>query len=285
MPIDGLVKAVNLIPSDNRPAARAASGPAAVAPSAGSALGAYVVLAVLVFAVAAAAVYTMASNSIKEKEVELSQVEQDAQAVEAQAASLQTFADFKQLAEARETTVRGIAASRFDWSSALDDLSRALPSDVFISSLDGSTTGAASGSGLRGAIIAPSIELMGCTDDQASVARLMSSLRGIRGVTRVTLAKSEAIETADTAVAPAPLTSAEGEAQAAITEPCPDGSPPSFDMIVFFERAQLTGAAVPNTAAVSTGPTGPAGAVTDATTPPADPALDSTTTTTSTTTP
>lgn len=287
MPIDRCVKAVNLIPSEQRASGK--SGKSAVAtkrsgaPDAGTPVGAYAILGFLVMCIAAAALYVTTSNSIKDKEAELAQVEQEATAVEAQAASLQSFADFQQLADAREATVTALASSRFAWPATLDDISRALPSDVFLSSLDGSTTAATGGSSLRGAIQAPSIELNGCTTDQASVARLMSNLREVRGVTRVTLAKSEALDTVSTAAAPAPATAADGEVASVTTEPCPAGSPPAFTMIAFFERAALSAAASPNAAVptgAAAGPTGAAGAVSSATTPPADPA---TTTTTSTT--
>jgi Tfp pilus assembly protein PilN len=263
------VKAVNLIPNEQRAAAKPVAGKAPGAPAGSSALGAYVVLAVLAFAIVAAALYVLAGNSIKENEAELARVEQEANTVEAQAGQLQTFADFKQLAEARMATVSGLADSRFAWPSTLDDISRALPSDVFISSFDGSTVSATGGSSLRGAILAPSIELNGCTHDQSSVARLMSRLRDVRGVTRVSLAKSEAIDTVETATAPAPATAADGTTASVTTEPCPSGSPPTFDIIVFFERAAVNAAAAPNALAVTgavTGPTGPTGS-TGATTP------------------
>ncbi|MEJ7893107.1 MAG: PilN domain-containing protein [Solirubrobacteraceae bacterium] len=257
------MKAVNLIPNEQRAAARPASGAAGSAPAAGSALGAYVVLGVLAFAIVAAALYVMAGNSIKENQAELSRVEQEATTIELQASSLQSFADFQQLASTRLATVEALAGSRFDWSATLDDVSRRLPSNVFISSFDGSTLSSTGGSSLRGAITAPSIELNGCTSDQVSVARLMSRLRDVRGVTRVSLAKSEASDTVATAVAPAPATAAGDETLAAISEACPEGSPPAFDVIVFFERAAVNAAAAPNAAAISggvTGPTGPTGA-------------------------
>jgi Tfp pilus assembly protein PilN len=263
------VKAVNLIPNEQRAAAKPVAGKAPGAPAGSSALGAYVVLGVLAFAIVAAALYVLAGNSIKENKSELARVEQEANTVEAQASQLQSFADFKQVSEARLATVNGLADSRFAWPATLDDISRALPSDVFISSLDGTTLSANGGSSLRGAILAPSIELNGCTASQTSVARLMSRLRDVRGVTRVTLAKSEATDTVDSATAPAPPTAADGTTPSVTTEPCPSGSPPAFDIIVFFERAAVNASAAPNPLAVSgavTGPTGPTGS-TGATTP------------------
>lgn len=275
MPIDGLVKAVNLIPSEQRPAASKATpsaGAGSPAP-ASSATGAYAILGVLALAVAAMALMVLTNNDLKKNKADLAQAEQDAAVVEKQAASLQAFADFKQLSAARVETVKGLAAARFPWPDTLDDVSRALPADVFISSFDGATTTSTSGSGLRSSIQAPSIELNGCTSDQASVARLMSRLRDVRGVTRVTLAKSERSETASTAAAPAPATAVDGSTPAYTSEPCPKGAPPAFDIIVFFERAPLDPSAATNVSASgptgasgAQGPTGGAGATTPAST-------------------
>ena len=40
------------------------------------------------------------------------------------------------MAKARVQTVRDLAGSRFDWEQALRDLSRAVPADVTLTSLD-----------------------------------------------------------------------------------------------------------------------------------------------------
>jgi Tfp pilus assembly protein PilN len=271
------VRAVNLIPSEQRAAVKppAASGSA---PVRDSAFGAYVILGLLVLAVAATALYVLTSNSLEDKKAELAQVEREAAAVQQQASALQSFADFQQLADTRESTIRGLAESRFAWAQTLNDVARVLPSDVYVNAFDGTTLTEASGSSLRGAIQAPSIQLNGCTSDQASVARLLSRLRDVPGVTRVSLAKSEAVDTPDTAAAPAPATSSDEAQPTTISEPCPDGAPPAFELVMFFERAPLSANATPNEGATSvsttpataaagattpasaTGPTGPAGA-------------------------
>jgi Tfp pilus assembly protein PilN len=278
VPIDGLVKAVNLIPSEQRATPKGSvAGPAPDAPGS-SAFGAYLILGALVFAIAATALYVLTTNTIKDNKAELARVEQEAETVTAQATTLQAFADFKQLSASRVATVKGLAAARFPWERTLDDVSRALPSDVFINSLDGSTTNESGGSGLRGAIQAPSIELNGCTSSQSSVAHLMSRLRDVRGVTRVSLAKSESVDTSVTAAAPAPLTPVDGNTPQMATEPCPKGAPPAFDMVIFFERAAISPNAAPNPGAPTgvsavgptgaTGaPTGPTGATSTTTTP------------------
>jgi Tfp pilus assembly protein PilN len=278
------VKAVNLIPSGQR--ATGAKAPAAAAAKSApgdSPVGAYAILAALVFAIGASALFVTTKNDITDKQAELGRVQRQADVVKQQASALQSFADFKQLADARVATVRGLAASRFPWPNALDDVSRALPDDVYISSLDGTTLNSSSGgSSLRGAIQAPSIELNGCTRSQASVARLMAQLREVRGVTRVSLAKSEKADTATAAAAPAPATGADGSTPPVTTEPCPKGAPPAFDMIVFFEHAAVNPNATPNegaapagsasgptgqTGAAASGPTGSAGSTSSSTTP------------------
>ena len=274
MPIDRLVKAVNLIPSDQRPVAKTVAAGAAPG-SEPTPMGAYAILGALAFAVIAVTLLVLTNNSIAKNEAELVQAEQEAQVVETQASSLQSFADFKQLSTARTDTVTGLAKARFPWPGVLDDLSRAIPDDVYISTLDGSTiTGETGGSGIRGAIQAPSIQLNGCTRNQASVARLMAQLRGVRGVTRVSLAKSTSPDESQDAAAPAPQTSADGTPASITTEPCPDGSPPAFDLVIFFERAVVSPNAAPNASAGGvagptgpTGPTGAAGATTTTSTP------------------
>src|SRR3954451_8978325 len=107
------MKAVNLLPSEQRGSAKTT---AAAAPSAsgGSAFGAYVVLGVLAFAVAAFAMYTLAGNVIKDREAKLARVTQEAAATQAKASALQSYADFKTLATQRLATVKGLAAACFD---------------------------------------------------------------------------------------------------------------------------------------------------------------------------
>jgi Tfp pilus assembly protein PilN len=200
------------------------------------------VLGALAFAVVATALSVLAGNSIKDRKAELARVTAEAQATQARATSLQSYADFATLADQRVLTVRSLAASRFDWQRTLDDLAKALPSDVHLRGIDASTqtgTGASS-SGLRSSIQAPAITLTGCTRTQTSVARLMSRLRNVRGVTRVALAQSE--KSAAAAAAPTP-----GEASL-----CPKGSPPEFDMTMFFERATLPAASAVNATAAGT---------------------------------
>jgi Tfp pilus assembly protein PilN len=203
-------------------------------------IGAFVLLGALALCVAALAGYVLSNNVVKDRKAQLAQVSAKSDATVQQANALKPYADFQQLAQDRAGTVQALAGARFDWEQTLRDISRAMPKEVFLSSLDGTVGGGATGSGsaLRGAVQAPAIELKGCTKSQGAVADLMSSLRNVDGVTRVTLAKSDKD------------TSAAG-ASASTVNPCGKGAPPSFEMIIFFEKSVVSQAL-----AGATGPTG-----------------------------
>src|SRR4051794_464705 len=160
------MKAVNLLPRDARGATKAPVEHAAVViVDDSSSLGAYALLGALVVAVLAVAGIVLAGNAIKDREAKPASVQAQQAQLQARASKLKPFADFDQLASERLSTVKDLAGHRFDWEQALRDLSRALPADVTLSSIDGNVStdagGAGGGSSLRGAIQAPAITLNG----------------------------------------------------------------------------------------------------------------------------
>jgi Tfp pilus assembly protein PilN len=249
------MRAVNLLTPELRSAQKgsgSAPRPSAMETSGG--IGAVAVLGVLALCVAAVAGYVLAGNTVKERKATLAAVSTQNDATVKKAADLKPYADFQDLASNRANTVQALAGARFDWEQSLRDLSRALPSNVYVSSLTGSVgSGVAGASGIRSAIPSPAIELAGCTSSQPAVAALMSRLRNIQGVTRVSLSKSDKAD--DT-----------GSAAGTIVGPCGNGSPPTFDVVVFFEKstvgADLT--AVTGDTGTSTTTTTPAAAATPA---------------------
>lgn len=274
------MKAVNLLPSEHRGAPKAvAKGPSPAPAPGGSSLGAFAVLGALALVLVMVAAYVLAGNAVKEREAELARVQAEVQIVQAQAAALKPYADFRQLAVQRVSTVQQLAASRFDWEQALRDISRALPGDVHLKKFHGSVSnsiGSSGGSQLRSAVASPAIELTGCTTTQSSVAKLMARLRGVRGVTRVSLSKSDKGATNSGATA-APTTPGSGPL-------CGKTGRPDFELVVFFERSQVAapGAAAPGTTTTEPAATGQAapaqdGAAPAATPAPAEPSTNGTT--------
>ena len=186
------MRAVNLLTPELRSAQKGSGTPRASVMESSGGLGAFVLIGALALCVAAVAGYVLTGNVIKERQASLAAVSTKNDETVKRAAELKPYADFQTVTEARASTVQALASARFDWEQTLRDLSRALPSNVYLSALKGDV-GAALGRllGLRSSIASPALELSGCTRSQPAVAALMSRLRNIQGVTRVSLSKSE----------------------------------------------------------------------------------------------
>jgi Tfp pilus assembly protein PilN len=241
------MKAINLLPPDSRGLPKGGATKVAAAPEEPAGIGAFVLLGALALCVAALAAYVLTTNSVKDRQAQLDAVTVQAETVAQRAAELKPYADFQQMAETRIQTVKDLAASRFDWEQAMRDISRAIPADVTLTSLDGSISSDAGGTtAVRGAIAAPAIELKGCTRSQTQVATLLSRLRSVDGVTRVTLTKSAKPEQ--------PVTAVPAGAGTALTT-CGTGRPPSFELVMFFERSEVADSVQDITVAPAAGAT------------------------------
>jgi Tfp pilus assembly protein PilN len=215
------MKAVNLIPVEDR------KGPGGASKSGGAV---YVLLGGLALLVLLAGTWALAGKSVTDKRAELARVEHDATTAETQSAGLSGYSTFASMRERRVQTVSSIAASRFDWSHAMHELGRVLPSSVWLSSMTGtvtSTTAVEGGTqtGLRGALPGPAIDLIGCTTSQDEVARVVTRLRLIDGVVRVALASTVKSDTTGSS------TSGNSGGD------CRSGSTkfPQFEVVVFFK--------------------------------------------------
>lgn len=226
------MRAVNLIPEESRRGWRNSGGR-----SGGSV---YVLLSMLAVALVLVTVYVLASNRVSDQKAKIAGLKAQAAQAQGAATRLAPYVEFAKLAQARTETVREIASSRFDWHAALAGLSRVVPANTSLQSLIGSvvpgveisaSTGTGASSALRGDITAPAFELTGCSDSQDDVARLISRLRLIDGVTRVSLESSTKSES--------------GQAGASVssgsTAGCPQHSP-TFNLVVFFTPLANAGA-------------------------------------------
>jgi Tfp pilus assembly protein PilN len=221
------MRAVNLIPSDERAGSAIGAGR--------SQGGAYAVLAVLGGLAILALLYGIARHQISSRRAQAASLTAQAQRAEATAAQLAPYTSFMALREQRMQAVSQLADSRFDWSYAFHELGRVLPRDASISSLDGtigSSTGtaapataapataapataapataapataapatagspattAAPGAAASAAVTSatppgsvPIFTLSGCATSQSEVALTLQRLRLINGVSEVTL--------------------------------------------------------------------------------------------------
>jgi Tfp pilus assembly protein PilN len=177
------VRAINLMPGHDR-ASRSAravdTGPTI-----------YVLLAGLAVLVALAAVWTTAGKQLGENRTKLERASAEATIAEARIARAAPYQAFAALARDRVATVKSLSATRFDWAHGLREISRVLPADVWLTSLTGTSgSNAAAPTPTTSAAPAPTFELLGCTGDQAKVARLMARLRAVDGVRDVNLRAS-----------------------------------------------------------------------------------------------
>jgi Tfp pilus assembly protein PilN len=223
------MRAVNLIPADSRGRSRG--------PSTGMQVPVYVLLGFLAAAVALVTVYVLTNNTITSRTATLSNLKTQVAQEQAAANRLGEFSKFSQLAETRIGTVRSIAAARFDWHTALVDLSKVVPANTTLQSIvgtvvPGASAGGGSSSSLRADIAAPAFELTGCTANQDDVARLMSRLRLIDGVTRVSFSNSQESNS---------TTASAGASGGSGSQTCVANAP-NFDLTVFFSPVANAGA-------------------------------------------
>lgn len=188
------MRAINLIPEEMRGGrGRGRTGP-----------GAYVVLGMLAVALVMVTAYTLTSRSLPAKRASVASLEQQARDAEARTGNLKSYTEFNALRAKRSETVRSLAASRYDWGHTLHELGRVMPANAWLSSVRATVSPTVSVEGastdpLRGSIATPAIELVGCTKSHDDVARVLTNLRRMDGVQRVSLSSSTKSETATSA--------------------------------------------------------------------------------------
>jgi Tfp pilus assembly protein PilN len=191
------------------------------------------------------AAHTLSGRQIDTKQAELTAVERRLADQQSAAARLEGYEQFAALRERRVQTVASIAGSRFDWSHSLRELSRVTTDEAWLTAVTGTVSpgvslGGGGAGGLRAALPLPALELSGCTVSQDAVARMMSRLRQVDGVERVSLASSEK--------------AAAGAAGGGPGGDCRMGSAkyPQFQMVVFLSAP--TPATTPGAASASATP-------------------------------
>jgi Tfp pilus assembly protein PilN len=230
------MKAVNLLPADLR---RAGSGGGS-----GSGAGAYALLGVLTVLVLIVGAWAVSARQVKDREAEVASLNAEAAAAETQAAGLAGYEATVNVAKQRRTFVVGLIAKRFDWSDAFEQVSRTVPSNVWLSTMSGTVSPSVSveggaGNTQRAAHNGPAIEITGCTTAQDQVAALMARLRAMKGVSSVGLTTSEKAEGSTGGATDA-------GAGKGPTGDCTSGSDqrPKFNLVIFYgENAPATPAA------------------------------------------
>jgi Tfp pilus assembly protein PilN len=231
------MRAVNLIPVED-----------------GSGLASYLVLGVLAAVVAMSAAYALANRSLGDRRAELQSVQTQVQSAQAQVQRYSSYTGFTALRQKRTETVRSLAASRFDWSHALHEVARTIPSNAWLTALKGTVAPGVSVEGgttdpLRASLPNPALEVQGCTTSQADVAKVMSSLRRVDGVERVSLSSSQKLD--DGSPSGGSSTAATGDSGSG---DCRHGDAhyPQFSMTLFFATPTTTPSGAQTASATTT---------------------------------
>jgi Tfp pilus assembly protein PilN len=180
------VRPVNLIPVEDRRGDQAPlrSGPLV-----------YILLGALVALLAGVTVLVLTSNQISERESEVVTLEAEDSRAETEATRLVAFTQFRDMSKARAETVASLADSRFDWERVMRELALILPADTWLTKLVASAAGGAESEGGGGGAVpgvsGPTLQFTGCSTGQEAVARFVTALKDIDGVTRVAVKSSE----------------------------------------------------------------------------------------------
>jgi Tfp pilus assembly protein PilN len=187
------VRPVNLIPpEERRGAARVGAEHAPIR--------IYVVLGVLGVVLLSVLALVLTNNQINAKTEDLSETSAEEQGAKQVADALRPYGQFAQVEQTRKAAVAQLASSRFDWERALQQLSRAIPANVWLLTLTGTASpsvnleaagGGEGASQVREKFNAPAFIVAGCTFSQHAVARMMTRMQNLDGVTDVELGKSE----------------------------------------------------------------------------------------------
>jgi hypothetical protein len=127
------MRAVNLIPADQRGGASRGAGRSQGA--------AYAVLGVIGGLALLAVLYGVARHQVSSREAKAVALEAQAQNVQASAARLAPYSSFIALREQRIQAVSQLVNSRFDWAHSFHELGRVLPAHVSISTVTGTIVG------------------------------------------------------------------------------------------------------------------------------------------------
>jgi hypothetical protein len=206
------MRAVNLIPADQRSGASVGAGR--------SQGGAYAVLALAVGLALLAVLYGKAHHDVGNRRAEAAVITAQAHSAQVAAEQLAPYTSFIALRQQRAQAVNTLVDSRFDWAHVFHEFGRVLPQQTSIQSLTGSIgSGSASGSrsssssassssassssssssaAAASAPVAsatppgsvPTFTISGCATSQPVVAQTLQRLRLMDGVSQVTLVSS-----------------------------------------------------------------------------------------------
>ncbi len=249
------MRAVNLIPAEQRGGAPVGAGQ--------SEGGAYALLGLLAGVAVLALLYGIARHQVATRKTQAATVSAQAQQAQAEAQSLAPYTTFITTREARLQAVATLVNSRFDWAHVFHEFARVLPSGIAINSLDGAVgsstpnSAAAAAPAASGGAVAsatppgslPLFTLTGCASNQREVALMLTRLRLMDGASNVALQSS---------------TKSASSGGSGTSGSCPEGAP-AFTVQITFDPLPASSAKLTPAAAITQAPSTGSGSATPST--------------------
>ena len=227
------MRPINLLPARYQPARASGDRPGIGY----AAIGALAVILLMVV------LYVVTNNGINDAKEKTAKAQAEQQAAQAKVGALQPFGDFASLKTARESAVRGVAESRFDYERLMREIALVLPHNTYLTTFTAgagtaaaatstttstptttTTTGATSGTTATTA--GPSVTIAGCAPSHPGVATAIVRLRKLHNVTAVDLSQSTKSGTSTTTGGGCPVSwgatlTFSGESPTVVQQPVP----------------------------------------------------------------
>lgn len=175
------MRPVNLLPAELRSRAAGEGDPRV----------AYGVVGGLGLALALVLLAVFYSNRATTLNDEAAALRAEAQRQQVTVKPVQSFNDFADVTQKRTLLVGGLAASRFPWDTALENLSKSMPEDITLDLIKTQTgTGTSTGTGASANANTASMDLAGCASHWIGISRFMVRMRDMPGVKEVVIDSS-----------------------------------------------------------------------------------------------
>jgi Tfp pilus assembly protein PilN len=184
------MKRMNLLPPELRPREGGRHG------------SSYLVVGALLASVVAMLAYAMVIGGVRSDETELESLKHETEQANARADVLRPYGDFAEMKDQRESSIRTVADTRFNYERLTRELARILPAGVFVGHLevapappeqDVVAAGADPVSGAQAT--PPAMTVSGCAPNQEVVADALDRMRALTGATNVELGSSSKADT------------------------------------------------------------------------------------------
>jgi Tfp pilus assembly protein PilN len=178
------VRPINLLPARYRPARASGERP-------GIAYAAIGILAVLLIMVVA---YVLTNKQINDAKKKTADAQAQEAASQARIGQLQAYGDFANLKDQRESAVRSVAESRFDYERLMREMALVLPHNTYLTAFS-ATAGGASSTAATGTTTptssGPAVSITACAPSHQAVATAVVRLRQLHNIQDVDLKSSQ----------------------------------------------------------------------------------------------